>query len=95
MRKIFAIAAATMLSAFLCSAVFAATSQDAATPQGDEKCKEQTADQAASSQSPAPSSPAGLSKRNKAKMELEQQKALRQDTILQERAAETASQPQK
>jgi len=90
MRKLCAVTAGVLVFIFAVAAVFAATGLDVATPQNDEQRQEQMSGQAGQ----PTAGPAGISSRNKAKLEVEQSKTLRRDTILQERSAETASQSQ-
>jgi biopolymer transport protein ExbD len=91
MKKIFAIALGIMLLTFVSALVFAESPLDVATPKAGDQQQEQPSDQTDVNAQSTPGN-VSISKRNKAKLELEQQKKLKQEQIQKEKAAETAPQ---
>jgi uncharacterized membrane-anchored protein len=82
-----------MLLTFLCALVLAESGLDVATPQAGEQSQERSSDQTNTNANPqSMSGHVSISKRNKAKLELEQQKILKQEQINTEKAAEAAQQ---
>jgi hypothetical protein len=87
------VAIGTMLLTFLSAVVFAESGLDVATPQADELRQEQSSDQTnTNANAQSMSGHVSISKRNKAKLELDQQKILKQEQINTEKAAEAAQQ---
>jgi uncharacterized protein YxeA len=91
MKKIVTIVIGIILLAHFGVIAFAESNLTVATPQSQEKSKEQPAEQVNDRSSSTPDN-VWLSKRNKAKLELEQQKKMKQDQIDKEKAAEAAQQ---
>jgi hypothetical protein len=91
MKKTLTIAIGIMLLTFPGALVFAKSGLDVATPKAEEQSREQPSD-LANTNSQATSGNVSISKRNKAKLELEQQKILKQKQINKEKAAETVQQ---
>jgi len=89
MKKTLTIAIGIMLLTFPSALVFAESGPDVATQKAEEQRQEQPAD-LGDANSQATSGNVSISKRNKAKLELEQQKKLRQEQIDKEKAAEAA-----
>jgi hypothetical protein len=91
MKKKLTLVIGTMLLAFISSLALAGSGRDVATPQAEEQRQEQPADPA-NANTQSTSGNVSISKRNKAKLELEQVKKLRQEQIDKEKAAEAAQQ---
>jgi uncharacterized membrane-anchored protein len=87
------VAIGIMLLMFLCAVVLAESGLDVAAPQAVEQSQEQSTDQNDTNAKAQPmSGNVSISKRNKAKLELEQQKKLKQEQINTEKAAEATKQ---
>ena len=91
MKKTLTIAIGIMLMTFPGAIVLAESGLDVATPKVEEQRQENLSDQT-NVNSQAISGNVSISKRNKAKLELEQQKILKQEQINKEKAAETVQQ---
>ncbi|MGC1456238.1 MAG: hypothetical protein WA946_13715 [Nitrospirota bacterium] len=91
MKKTSTIVIGIMLLTFISAFVLAKSGLDVATPQAEEQVQEKPSDQTSANSQPT-SGNVSISKRNKAKLELEQQKKLRQEQIDKEKAAEAAPQ---
>jgi len=91
MKKELTLAIGIMLLAFMSSLALAGSGLDVATPQVEERPQEQPADPA-NANTQSTSGNVSISKRNKAKLELEQQKKLRQEQIDREKAADSVQQ---
>ena len=91
MKKTLTIAIGIMLMTFPGAVVLAESALDVATPKAEEQRQENPSDQT-NANSQAISGNISISKRNKAKLELEQQKILKQEQINKEKAAEAAQQ---
>jgi hypothetical protein len=91
MKKTLTIACGIMLMTLISALVLAETGHDVATPQAEEQLQEQPSDQT-SANAQSTLGRVSISKRNKAKLELEHQKLLMQEQIEKEKAAEAAAQ---
>jgi hypothetical protein len=85
------VAIGIMLLTFLSAFVFAESGLDVATPKAEGQRQENLSDQTNVNTQDI-SGNVSISKRNKAKLELEQQKILKQERINKEKAAETVQQ---
>ena len=87
------VAIGIMLLTFLSTIVLAESGLNNAIQPAEEQSQEQSSDQAnTNTNAQAMSGDISISKRNKAKLELEQQKKLRQEQINTEKAAEATQQ---
>jgi len=91
MKKTLTIAFGIMLLTFISSLVLAESGLDVATPAAKEQNQERSSDKTDTNIQSLPDN-VSISKHNKAMLEVEQQKELRQDQITKERAAEAAPQ---
>jgi hypothetical protein len=83
---------AITLLMFISAFVLAESGLDVATPRAEEQLQELPSDQTNANSQYMSSGNVSISRRNKAKLELEQQKKLRQEQIDKEKAAEAAQQ---